>query len=250
MKTKLLFAALACGMLSFAQSPIFTPSMAVTSYGSVSSPFGEEVDKIIDGNVNTKFLDFNHNDGMGFTVNLGATAYVATSITVTTANDAVGRDPQNFEVLGSNDGTNFTSIATGTIPCVATRFHPRTFNFSNDNGYLHYRIIYSTQCSSENSLQIAETQLNGETLSANNHTLLESSIQIVPNPNNGRFTFNNSNNVAIDSAILYDLSGKRIAELNINTALSQHIQLDVESGIYFLNITSHSSNVVKKIIVH
>lgn len=249
MKTKLLFAALVCGVLSFAQSPIFTPSMSVTSYGSVSSPFGEEVDKIIDGNVNTKFLDFNYGDGMGFTVDLGATPYIATSITVTTANDAVGRDPQNFEVLGSNDGTNFTSIATGTIPCVATRFHPRTFNFSNTNAYYHYRIIYSTQCSSENSLQISETQLNGETLSVSNHTLLENSIGIIPNPNNGNFVFNNSNKVDIDSAILYDISGKRVVLLNINTALSQDIQLNVDSGIYFLNIVSKNTNVVKKIIV-
>jgi len=143
-----------------AQTPIFAPGMTITAFGSVNSPFGEAEDKIIDGIGTTKFLDFNHADGMGFTVDLGGTAAVARIIEMATANDFPGRDPMNFEVLGSNNGTTFTSIATGTIPCIATRFNTRTFSFINNTAYLHYRVNYTNKCSgSENSFQVAETQL-------------------------------------------------------------------------------------------
>jgi len=144
---------------AMSQAEIFSPGMTINSYGSTSSPVGEDVSKIIDGSVTTKFLDFNYSDGIGFTVDLGGAPSVAKSISVTTANDSPGRDPQNFEVLGSNDGTIFTSIATGSIPCSAARFNTRNFNFTNETAYSFYRVVYTVQCSLENSFQIAETQL-------------------------------------------------------------------------------------------
>jgi|GEM_PF-3337808 len=143
----------------FAQSPIFSPAMSITEFGSVNSPANEGVENIIDGNTSTKFLDFNFNDGMGFTVDLGGTSRVASSISITTANDVPGRDPQNYIVYGSNNGTDFTQITTGTIPCLGTRFLERTFNFSNSNAYEYYRVDFTTQCASENSIQLSEVQL-------------------------------------------------------------------------------------------
>ena len=143
----------------FAQTPIFSPAMSITEFGSVNSPANEGVSKIIDGSTSTKYLDFNFNDGMGFTVDLGGNSKIATSISITTANDVPGRDPQNFTVFGSNDANTFTQIATGTIPCVGTRFHQRTFNFSNSTSYKYYRVNFTTQCAAENSIQLAEVQL-------------------------------------------------------------------------------------------
>ncbi|PTM04758.1 MAG: hypothetical protein DA407_12820, partial [Bacteroidetes bacterium] len=133
--------------------------MSITEFGSVNSPANEGVDKIIDGSSATKFLDLTFGDGMGFTVNLGGTPETASSISITTANDSPNRDPQNYTVLGSNDGTNFTQIATGAIPCVATRFNERTFIFTNTIAYSYYRINFTTQCGADNSIQLAEVQL-------------------------------------------------------------------------------------------
>ncbi|HEY9183898.1 MAG TPA: LamG-like jellyroll fold domain-containing protein [Salegentibacter sp.] len=156
----LIFISVAFGE-ALGQSPIFTPGMNISTTGSVNSPYGEDVSKIIDANNYTKFLDFNYSDGMGFTVFMGGAAYVATSIEITTANDSPNRDPRNFQILGSNDGSAFTSVASGSIPCISSRFAKRSFSFSNTNGYKYYRIIFTTQCGSDNSLQIAETQLLG-----------------------------------------------------------------------------------------
>ena len=143
----------------FAQTPIFTPSMSITEFGSVDSPANEGVGKIIDGTSSTKFLDLTFNDGMGFTVDLGGTPEVASSISITTANDSPNRDPQNYTIYGSNNGTDFIQIATGTIPCITTRFNERTFTFTNIVAYSYYRINFTTQCGSDNSIQLSEVQL-------------------------------------------------------------------------------------------
>ncbi|SFN70175.1 LamG-like jellyroll fold domain-containing protein [Salegentibacter flavus] len=156
----LIFISVAFGE-AMGQSPIFTPGMNISTTGSVNSPNGEDVSKIIDANNYTKFLDFNYSDGMGFTVFMGGAAYVATSIEITTANDSPNRDPRNFQISGSNDGSAFTSVASGSIPCISSRFTKRSFSFSNTNAYKYYRIIFTTQCGPDNSLQIAETQLLG-----------------------------------------------------------------------------------------
>ncbi|WP_298395115.1 LamG-like jellyroll fold domain-containing protein, partial [Flavobacterium sp.] len=139
------------------QAPIFNSGMSITSIGSVSSPAGEEVFRIIDGSVATKFLDFNINDGFGFTVFIG-TPKIATSIAISTANDASGRDPINYQILGSNNGSTFTSVATGTLACVGTRFFTRTFTFSNTVAYTYYRVNFIGTCG-ENILQLSEVQL-------------------------------------------------------------------------------------------
>lgn len=138
---------------------IFNSGLAISPYGNVNSPGGEDVTKVIDGNVNTKFLDFNEVDGMGFTVDLGGAGAIAQSIEITTANDSPGRDGSNVEILGSNDGTNFTSITTITIPCVSTRYLSRFFNFSNSTSYTYYRINFPSRCGGDSEMQVAEVQL-------------------------------------------------------------------------------------------
>jgi glucose/arabinose dehydrogenase len=152
-------AAILFSPLSFAQTPLFSPAMSITELGSVSSPANETVVNIIDGSTATKFLDFNFSDGMGFTVDLGENLKVATSISITTANDSPNRDPQIYTVSGSIDGANFTEITSGVITCNNTRFYERTYNFNNTSSYKYYRINFDTQCGTDNSIQLSEVQL-------------------------------------------------------------------------------------------
>jgi len=141
-------------------TPIFNPSMAIQPFGDVDSPGNEQYFNIIDGNIGSKFLDFMSYDGFGITVDLGGDSAIANSIAITTANDASGRDPQNYEVLGSNDGVNFTSIATGNISCIDDRYFERSFSFSNSNSYKYYTVNFTNQCG-DSMFQLAEVQLYG-----------------------------------------------------------------------------------------
>lgn len=144
--------------ISWAQTPIFNSSMAISIFGDVNSPGGEQYGNIIDGNINSKFLDFSANDGMGFTVNLGGASQAASSISITTANDSPSRDPKNYEVLGSNDGSNFISVGSGVIQCISTRFFTRNFAFANSTAYKYYRVNFTNTCG-DTMFQLAEVQL-------------------------------------------------------------------------------------------
>lgn len=89
---------------------------------------------------------------MGFDVDLGGIPRAASSISISTVNDRPNRDPQNFFILGSNNGTDFIQITSGTIPCITDRFNERTFAFDNVIAYNYYRINFTTQCGTNNSL--------------------------------------------------------------------------------------------------
>ena len=161
MKKKLLFLLLIFWGVCFTNAQgIFDDSIhTATNFGSVNSPGAEGVQNIIDQNSNTKFLDFNAFDGIGFEVDLLGVSKTAIAMEFVTANDAAERDPTNYEIFGSNDGSNFTSIATGSLPCVSTRFFSRTFSFANTNSYTFYRVNFTGTCGTSNINQIADVQL-------------------------------------------------------------------------------------------
>ncbi|WP_299888880.1 HYR domain-containing protein [uncultured Lacinutrix sp.] len=153
-------------LLSFVSfSPIFGQAIfdssihTATNFGSVNSPGAEGVQNVIDQNSSTKFLDFNAFDGIGFEVDLLGVSHTAIAMEIVTANDAPERDPTSYEVFGSNDGMTYTSITTGSIPCISTRFFSRTFSFLNTNTYTYYRLNFTGTCGASSINQIADVQL-------------------------------------------------------------------------------------------
>ncbi|MFK8010235.1 MAG: T9SS type A sorting domain-containing protein [Saprospiraceae bacterium] len=128
-------------------------------FGSVNSPFAEGPQEIIDQNSMTKFLDFFAADGMGFEVDMLGVTSVVNTIQIVTANDAPERDPTTYEIFGSTDGTNYTTIVTGEIPCVAERFLPRYFGFPNTIAYSFYRVNFTGVCGTSDIIQVADVQL-------------------------------------------------------------------------------------------
>ena len=254
MRKKLLFITLLGTAFLQAQTAVFNPTMEVSPFNIINAPGSEGVDKIIDGNVNTKLLDFDENDGTGFTVNLGGASKIATSIEITTANDSEGRDPQDFEVLGSNDGIVFTSIATDVVPCISTRFFARTFSFTNSTPYSYYRINFTdNECNSgEGIIQVAEVQLYEPILGINDNLLIKNQFSVFPNSNNGIFTLKYTGKEKLTTAKIISLTGKVIQVIDLKKIENQiEVNLkNIDSGIYFMQIAVFNSTVVKKIIVN
>jgi len=254
MRKKLLFIALLGTAYLQAQTAIFSPTMTITPFNVLNTPGAEGVEKIIDGDANTKLLDFDEHDGTGFTVDLGGTSKIATSIEITTANDAEGRDPQDFEVLGSNDGTIFTSIATGAIPCIATRFFARTFNFTNNTAYSHYRINFTdNECNSgEGIIQVAEVQLYEPPLSINDNLLSKNEFSIFPNSNNGIFTLKYTGKEKLTELKVISLTGKVVKVIDLKNFQNQ-LEVNIQntgSGIYFMHLSANNTAIIKKVIVN
>jgi Immunoglobulin domain len=124
-----------------------------------NSPSGEGVANAIDG-TQQKFVIFG-TGGMGFTVTPALGATVVTAIAITSANDFPQRDPGAYEVLGSNDGTTFESIATSPINPDERRHFRRVFEFNNTRAYTTYRVRFPRPQVAFDHMQVSEVELLG-----------------------------------------------------------------------------------------
>ncbi|MBN2129861.1 MAG: CotH kinase family protein [Sedimentisphaerales bacterium] len=129
---------------------------------SFNSPVNEEVDKAIDNNPQTKYLNFDKLNA-GFTVTCSTGPSVVTGLRLTSANDAPERDPTSFTLFGSNDGVSFMQIARGNVPAFPARFFTVEVAFANDRAYSHYRLLFPTvqNANAAVAMQIAEVEFLG-----------------------------------------------------------------------------------------
>jgi hypothetical protein len=128
---------------------------------SNNSPFGEGATQAFDGNVNTKYLNFDKKNA-GVTVKLSQ-GRVVQKFTITTANDFSGRDPTSYKLYGSNDGVNWTLIKQDSLSLSEQRFWTSPeIAVANTNAYVYYFILFPTTKAGEgcglncDSMQIAE----------------------------------------------------------------------------------------------
>ncbi len=140
---------------------VTAPGDAIVATSS-NSPGGEDVAKAIDNTSTTKYLNFDKIDA-GFTVTPSVGVSVVTALRLTSANDAVERDPTSFALSGSHDGNNFTLIASGALPDFTARFQPVQVNFANNVAYAHYRLLFPTvrNAAAAVAVQIAEVEFLG-----------------------------------------------------------------------------------------
>jgi hypothetical protein len=125
------------------------------------SPTGEEYTNLIDNNVRTKYLTFHASGWIQYQANA---LYNVTGYTITSANDYPERDPLNWTLQGSNDGSNWTTIDSRSGEDFTDRFQTRTFSFSNSGAYSYYRFNMSNH--SGTILQLGEIELFGTLVSS------------------------------------------------------------------------------------
>jgi gliding motility-associated-like protein len=137
---------------------------------------GEGSSKFIDNNYVTKWLIFNGEaPGSLSAVYKPTGSYVVTGYTLTTANDAPGRDPRNWQFFGSNDSTNWVTLDTRTNQLGQTADRFKTFSFALANAgtvaYKFYRILFTANNGANDGVrfQIGEWEIMG--LDANSPTL-------------------------------------------------------------------------------
>jgi hypothetical protein len=128
---------------------------------SNNSPGGEGAAQAFDGNVSTKYLNFDKKNA-GVTVRLSQ-GRVVQKFTITTANDFSGRDPTSYKLYGSNDGVNWTLIKQDTLALSEQRFWTSPeIATGNTTAYVYYFILFPTTKSGDgcglncDSMQIAE----------------------------------------------------------------------------------------------
>ena len=145
-----------------------TPLTDVTQPGdpivatSGNSPGNEGAERAIDNLLNTKYLNFDKLNA-GFTVTPSVGRTLVQGLTLTSANDAPERDPASFTLEGSDDGINFTLIASNSVPPFPSRAFTQTFSFANNTPYAAYRLLFPTVANPAvaGSMQVVEVELLG-----------------------------------------------------------------------------------------
>jgi hypothetical protein len=134
-------------------TPVVISSIFPTSN---NSPHNETAVNAFDGNPNTKYLNFDKQNA-GVTVKLSQ-GRVVRKFTITTANDAVERDPASYKLYGSNNGVNWTLIKEGPLSLSDNRFAVSgEISVDNTTAYVYYFMLFpSIKNNSGNSVQIAE----------------------------------------------------------------------------------------------
>ncbi len=145
------------------------PGVLVTARNRIGD--GEAEQKVFDDDINTKWLD--HNDWAGapteedpswVQVDLPAEKIVS-SLAITSANDADNRDPENFNIQGSNDGgATWTTLSSWVGESWDNRFERQLFDFGNGFAFSSYRINITKNKGDDTLMQIAEIELIGPDL--------------------------------------------------------------------------------------
>lgn len=147
----------------FAALDVTTPPAGsdITDYtGTITSqysdsPSGEDITKLIDNTSSTKYLTQHSAAWVRFQPN---TAQVVVQYTITSANDVPNRDPKNWTLQGSNNGTSWTTLNTQTNQSFSARYQKKTYSFSNSTAYTYYRLNV-TAVQSGSIMQMSEWEL-------------------------------------------------------------------------------------------
>lgn len=162
------------------KADVTSPSDTITSVGG-NSPELEPVTNAID-DTTSKYLNYGSDGdqnnpftgpaGLVVTPAMGST--VVTGLRIYTANDAGDRDPADYTLEGSNDGTTFNVISSGALALPGARNEGALeldplqravyeVNFANTAGYTTYRMTFNNvkNNATVNSMQIGEIELLG-----------------------------------------------------------------------------------------
>lgn len=112
-----------------------------------------------DGNPETKYLIGDMGSvWLRFELNKAA---AANAYTITSANDFSDRDPIDWSLKGSNDGTNWTILDSRAGELFDQRFQLRVFRISNKVAYKFYQLDI-TRVRSGGTMQMADWSVNRE----------------------------------------------------------------------------------------
>ncbi|WP_352423224.1 DUF4998 domain-containing protein [Proteiniphilum sp.] len=131
----------------------------MTIPGSVSDQYntsgGEGIQMLVDGNPGTKYLCRAQQTWIMWKMDR---EFIANTYELTSANDADARDPKNWVLEGSNDGSNWTTLDQQSDIKFTSRFQKKIFPLSNVTPYSHYRLRVTAN-NGDGLFQLAEWTL-------------------------------------------------------------------------------------------
>lgn len=118
--------------------------------------------KLVDHKTATKFLTYSFDPSCYMQLSFPKEQVVA-GYTLTSGDDAQGRDPRDWKITASNDGKTWVPLDTRQYESFGFRTQTKRFNFKNTKGYKHYRLnvsgINDNKLGSNVLFQLAEWRL-------------------------------------------------------------------------------------------
>ena len=150
-------------------------------FGGVGGAEGSP--KAIDGDIFTKYLILDHYPEFWMQQTLPNPGIV-NKYTLTSGNDAAGRDPRDWELVGSNDETNWVTLDTRVGESFSGRNETNEYSFTSDTPYRYYRMNI-TSLSGDPHFQISEWRLYESDVSEIDYTGYLLETLTVSNENGG-----------------------------------------------------------------
>ncbi len=135
---------------------ITNEACVVTYDTAIDSPDSESVYRLIDNDNNSKFLAFSSTIWAQFE---SKNSSVVTKYTLVSGNDAPERDPKNWSLKASNDGTTWVEIDARTGESFADRKTLNEYTFENTTAYKMYKFEFEN--SSGDIFQLSEIEIFG-----------------------------------------------------------------------------------------
>ena len=231
------------------------------SGGNSGSPAKERIEKLIDNDVNTKYLVGQVESYFDYEIDEPA---LVTGYTITSANDVPGRDPKVWELFGYDEATNKWVLlhAAEVDGPWEKRFMKKTWSFENtDKWFKKWRFeIYELNGDVEGLMQMAEWELLGKLASGVKEKVPVQPTEFAlaqnfPNPFNPTTTISYSvkttGNVELK---IYDLLGREVISLVNGIKNPGQYQVnfnaqDLSSGIYIYTLKSNDGITSKKMVL-
>jgi hypothetical protein len=122
-----------------------------------NSPGAEQLPNLVDSNFNSKYLARDYNTDLYVQLAYPSSKKID-AYTITSGNDAPERDPKNFNLEGSNNGTTWTTIDSRSNESFLGRNLTRTFNLATEAEYSYYRLNI-TSINGASLIQVSEWRL-------------------------------------------------------------------------------------------
>ena len=117
----------------------YNPAVQGVASASAENVPLETAARAFDGNLTSKWLAMAHDCWLQYQFTNGA-SWAVTRYEMVSGGDGPERDPKDWQLLGSNDGTQWTTLDTQTGQTFAARRMTRAFIINNPTAYSHYRL--------------------------------------------------------------------------------------------------------------
>lgn len=155
------------------------------------------------------------------------------------AGPGVDEEFDNTVYSGTYDFSGYATEAQAINAAKIAMTNPSNYTTSNTNppGDTNY----------DNAVIAIPTAINIMTLS--NDAFLSNSFAVYPNPSNGNITIRNSG-VALQNVIVTDLNGRTMGTYEMNGVTGNaDLSLNLNTGMYFMKLTSNDASTTKKLII-